>query len=326
MENLSYNSSFSDFGKYLSMSSDSYKTIDLSKSTLLEIIDIIGSIKDKIHPNYSKRLSSLVKSIKSVQETYNCTIMPHQVTDIFWCNFITFMTKEGLALSSVKTICCQLRAVLSWASRYNANISPTFDSVYLPKYNRQQISLSADDISRIYHFNISSINKRPQYLRHLDMVKDHFVLSCQLGQRFSDMIRISKSNFDRNIFTILQQKTGTYSRVDIDKMSIDRKTVYKILEKYGYHAPVTTDISCYNKYLKDLMQYVGFNDTIIREIKVNGVIETKEYKKWQLITSHTARRSFVTINVLRGYPLHEIMRASGHKTYEAFQKYLCYYD
>lgn len=54
-------------------------------------------------------------------------------------------------------------------------------------------------------------------------------VSCNLGQRFSDMIRIDKSCFDRNIFTIFQQKTGNKARVDIDKMSIDKKTTYYIL-------------------------------------------------------------------------------------------------
>ena len=35
---------------------------------------------------------------------------------------------------------------------------------------------------------------------------------------------------------------------------------------------------------------------------------------------------YVTINILRGIPLHEIMRASGHTSYSDFQKYWCYYD
>lgn len=99
-----------------------------------------------------------------------------------------------------------------------------------------------------------------------------FVLSCNLGQRFSDMIRIDKSCFDRNIFSILQQKTGTSVRVDIERMSLDRNTTYEILEKYNYKSPLSTDISCYDRYLKQLlMQFGKFNHYSIRYLKLSSL-------------------------------------------------------
>ena len=109
-------------------------------------------------------------------------------------------------------------------------------------------------------------------------------------------------------------------------MSIDERTTYKILEKYNYNPPLTTDISCYDKYLKELLQYVGFDEEVKRETKVNGHVETKIYPKWKLIGSHTARRTFATVNVLRGHRLSEIRRATGHKSESSFEKYICYYD
>ena len=103
-------------------------------------------------------------------------------------------------------------------------------------------------------------------------------------------------------------------------------TTYKILEKYDYKSPLTTDISCYDKYLKELLQHIGFDDVIKRETKINGHIETKLYPKWKLIGSHTARRTFATVNILRGFRVSDIRRATGHKTESAFEKYICYYD
>ena len=140
------------------------------------------------------------------------------------------------------------------------------------------------------------------------------------------MVRIDKYSFDRNIFTIVQQKTGTKAVVDIDKFCVDKRMVYQILEKYNYTAPLTTDISAYNKYLKYLMEHVGLTDPIKRVTKINGMIKAEYISKHKLIGSHTGRRTFVTINLLRGIPLHEIMRASGHTSYSSFQKYWCYYD
>lgn len=321
---MSYNNS--DFGAYLHISKNQHFVLDLSCSTLLECVEEFIAIKEKTSPRFRRNLSCLIRNLRIIEDKYGCILMPVQITDVFWYHFTSHLQQKGISISSIKTLCSQLRSILSWASRHRAIISPSFDYIQLPQYSHDQIALTPDDVSRIYHFDLSTINRRRQYIKHMERVKDMFVLSCSLGQRFSDMVRVDPYCFDRNTFTILQQKTGTKAKVDINKFSIDAKTVYKILEKYNYHSPLTTDISCYNKYLKELMKYVGLTEEIKRETKINGLIHTEYIPKYKLIGSHTARRTFVTINVLRGIPLHEIMRASGHTSYSSFQRYLCYYD
>lgn len=321
---LSYTDS--GFMSYLSQSKGSFFTLDLSNATLMEVIDQLIRMKSKMSPNYAKSFSTLCLHIKGIEKQFSCTLMPHQVTDIFWHNFIPYLIGKGLALSSIKKVCSQLRTALDWGARHRARISPTFDLIKIPPYCRQQIALTPDEVSHIYHFDISTIKRRPQHLRKLEQVRDMFVLSCNLGQRFSDMVRIDRSCFDRNIFTILQQKTGTYARVDIERMCIDRNTTYAILEKYDYRSPLTSDISCYDKYLKELLQYIGFTELIKRETKINGHIEVKYEEKWRLISSHTSRRTFATVNILRGLKTSDIRRATGHKSESAFEKYICYFD
>lgn len=326
--NVSNSTSYTDEGfiNYLNDSKDNFFTLDLSKASLLEVIEELVKMKSKMYPNYEKSYSTLKHHIKALQSQFSCVLMPHQVTEIFWHNFIPFLIKGGLTLSSIKKVCSQLRTALDWGARYGAKISPTFDIIKIPSYCRQQIALTPDEVSHIYHFDLSTIKRRPQHLRKLEKVRDMFVLSCNLGQRFSDMIRIDKTCFDRNIFTILQQKTGVYARVDIERMSIDRNTTYKILEKYDYKAPLTTDISCYDKYLKELLQYVGFDEQIKQETKINGHIEVIYKPKWKLIGSHTARRTFATNNIIKGIKTSEIRRATGHKSESSFEKYICYFD
>ena len=75
-----------------------------------------------------------------------------------------------------------------------------------------------------------------------------FVLLCNLGQRYSDIRRISPENFERNLFRIIQQKTGNKAVVDIDR------------------------------YLNSLLKEIGeeFNDTVITEVKVGGVVNRSE--------------------------------------------------
>lgn len=316
----------SDFGTYLQISKDQLFVLDLSQSTLLEVIEEQIKVKQKLSPKYGKGLSCLKRHLSIIEKQFGCTLMPVQITDIFWVHFIHHLQQQGLAIPSIKTLCSQLRSALAWASRHRAVISPSYDVIQLPECRNQQIALTPDEVSRIYHFDIRTIGKRPQYIRHIEKIRDMFVLSCNLGQRYSDMIRIDKSSFEFNQFSIVQQKTGSKAVVDIDKFCVDRKMVYNILQKYNYKAPFDGDISSYNKYLKYLMQSVGLTEYIKRETKVTGFIKTERIQKYKLIGSHTGRRTFVTINLLRGIPIHEIMRASGHTSYSSFQKYWCYYD
>lgn len=315
-----------DFNAYLQQSRYAAFTLDLSNATLMEVIEHIIVIKEKVYPKYRKQLSCLIKHLEAIQNDFNCVLMPHQITDIFWYNFIPYLLNKGILLSSIKTLASQLRAVLTWASKYNARVSPTFDFMKIPDYKRQQVALTPDEVSRIYHFDINTIPRRKQYIRHMETIKDMFVLSCNLGQRYSDMIRIDKSCFDRNIFSIVQQKTGNKAVVDINKFSIDKNTTYAILEKYNWNSPTRMDISSYNKYLKYFLDYVGLNDIVKQENKVGGEIETILIPKRKLICSHTGRRTFITNNIVRNIPIAEIMRASGHKNYTSFQKYICYND
>lgn len=317
-----------DFGAFLC--TPQTFVLDLKDASVLEVIAELCKMKSVINPKAYKQYSSLKTQINKIQSSFGVILKPIQITDVFWHHFVGYMINESrLALSSIKTICARLRSALSWASRHNCPVSPSFDFINLPSYCHQQIALTPDEVSHIYHFDISTIKRRPQYLRNMERVKDMLVLMCSLGQRFSDVVRMDKSCFDRNIFSILQQKTGNYARVDIDKMSMDRNTVYAILEKYDYKCPLEgKDISAFDRYVKQLLMYIGheFLEPIKREQKVNGVIETKYVPKYKLISSHTGRRTFATNNILRGFPEAEVRRATGHKTSSAFQKYIWYFD
>ena len=44
--------------------------------------------------------------------------------------------------------------------------------------------------------------------------------------------------------------------------------------------------------------------------------------KWEMVSSHTCRRTFCTLKFLKGMPAMAIMKFSGHKSERSFMKYL----
>ena len=319
--------SANDFGAFLHKPQTF--VLDLSAASVTELIDELIKVRVVNNPKVEKQYFSLRKHFYSLEEKFGITIMPNQVTDIFWNHFIAYLINDAhLALSSVRTICAQLKSILAWASRYNCNVAPSFDKFNVPKYRKTQLSLTPDEVSHIFHFKVENIQRRPQYIRTLTKVRDTFVLGCSLGQRYSDLKRINRDCFERNIFTITQQKTGNKARVDIDKMAVDMATTYKLLEQYDYRCPLAIDTTDFDRYLKELIQYIGceFLDEVKYERKVNHIVETIKTPKWKMISSHTCRRTFATVNILRGFPEAEIRRGTGHSSGTSFERYICYND
>lgn len=312
------------FSKYLEQSLRNPFVLDLSGCSLKEVILACEKAKSKLRPTYSKSLKCLKYNLELLEEQYHVTLQPVQVTDIFWGYFIAFCQGRGLKNSTIETLCNQLRSILNWASKYNAVVSSTYGDFSIRRTDSQKIALTADEVSRITYFDIDRYyaKRRKDFRNVMKQVRDHFVLSCNLFQRFSDMRNISKTCFDRNIFKITQQKTGNLAVVDIDKYSIDAKTTYRILEKYNYEAPYKKDIRRYNHFLHILMKDIGFTEDIRIEERENDKIVNKNIPKYQLVSSHTARRTAITVNVLRGRNMHELKRCSGHSDLRIFDSYI----
>ena len=313
-----------DFRAYLEKSLRDPFVINLEGLSLMEVIRACIRSKTRLHPNYEASIGGLVYNLGILEQKYRVTLMPVQVTDIFWGYFISFCQGRGLKASTIDTMCGQLRSILNWAVKYNATVSPSYGDFCVPKARIQEIALTADEVSRIAYFDVDRFyaDRRKDYRETMRRVRDMFVLSCNLFQRHSDMVRIEKSCFDRNIFRITQQKTGNQAVVDINKYAVDAKTTYRILERYNYEAPYKATIGNYNFYLHQLMKDIGLDDPVRIEERVDGKLVTENVPKWRLITSHTARRTAITVNVLRGHNIHGVKRCSGHTDLRAFDNYV----
>ena len=64
------------------------------------------------------------------------------------------------------------------------------------------------------------------------------------------------------------------------------------------------------------------NDIVELEETKGGTIKMQRYEKWQLIHSHTARRTGATLMYLAGMDVYDIMKITGHSTPVMLKKYI----
>ena len=173
-------------------------------------------------------------------------------------------------------------------------------------------------------FNLSVLELEPDST--LAKIRDLFLLGCYTGLRFSDCSSICANdiiNFDvsgeRYSALIIRQKK-TKQEVAIPLLSDHAEL---ILQRYGGIAP-RVSISSFNKEIKHICKLAG----ITEKVKVTEIIGGREVCKWttkdQLVSSHTARRSCITNLYLSGkLDSAQIKDISGHRSEQAFQRYIC---
>lgn len=77
-----------------------------------------------------------------------------------------------------------------------------------------------------------------------------------------------------------------------------------------------------NDYIKEVCEQAELNEKI-NMTKTSGRLSFDHTpEKWELVTVHTARRSFCTNMFLAGVPTLSIMKISAHRTERAFMKYI----
>lgn len=239
-----------------------------------------------------------------------------------------------MRLSTINCYLSKLKCILDWSKKFGGRVSTTFDDFTQLKYTNELPALTQDEVSNIAHFRFdlyideNGKHLRKDTIRTLSAVRDMFVLQCNIGQRFSDMHVLSQNNFDETLtrYRVTQQKTGNIAEVDLKHMTIDSHRTFSILRKYDYKNPLPKmDINRFNKLLHRIMRMIGgdFNrEIVVCTYKISGKIHEIRLPLWKAISTHTARRTYITTMVNAGKPYTAIRRCSGHKSLKAFEGYI----
>ena len=171
------------------------------------------------------------------------------------------------------------------------------------------IYLTVEEIEKIYSLDLSDKPK-------LEKVRDLFVIGCWTGLRYSDWNKVRPENIQEGFVSLKQQKTGQPVVIPL------HPTVQAILDKYDGDLPRPITNQKFNEYLKLVAKLADFKEAITKQITRGGKTETIIRHKWEMVTTHTARRSFATNMYKMGVPSITIMAITGHRTETAFLKYI----
>ncbi len=261
--------------------------------------------------NTIKKWAALETHLKDFEKGFGKFQM-ESFDSTFHEKFTGYMINEkGLTNNTVGKYIQGLKSFLGWCFDKKYTDSADFRRFKTKSEKVDIIYLTEEEIRAIQALELKKDSK-------LYKVRNIFLFACFTGQRYSDVKSIKWSDIRNNIWHVRIQKTKDILEVPLVGYALEILNEYKGLQR---PLPSISNQKM-NDYLKELGERAEI-DSPVSIVRYRGPERLEEVKKkFELITTHTARRTFVTLSLEKGMRPETVMEITGHKDYSIFRKYI----
>ena len=309
-----------------------YNPPQQNKSIPTNLIDYIDyykvSRRHDLKPVMIRRCNVIKSKLEKYEKETKTKILIENVNDTFRNSFLDFENEQKYSLSTIKRELVFIKTICTHAKKKGLKVSLELDDFSkevkrdnLENANKTFVYLNENDLNKLENIN-------PNRLKNAYKdVKDWLIISCYTGQRISDFMRFNTSMIrvqnNKKFIEFTQVKTG-------HKVSIPlHSKILKILEENNNQFPKPISDVKYNEYVKEVCRIAKI-DEVITGGKISNLgteknpiwrKEVKEYKKYELVSSHIGRRSFATNNFGK-IPTSILKTLTSHKTEKMLLNYV----
>lgn len=245
----------------------------------------------------------------------------------FHREFVHFLSREYIVPETGKSY------MPNSVGKHIANLKTFLNNAFERKLTTNQdfrmkaFKVIREEVDHIYLTKEEIRELETMALRRYSMeerVRDLFLFACYTGLRISDLKRVSRQHI---------KHVGGEQYIEIEMKKTEKpvtiplsEKLEAILEKYDKpYGPFFDRL--HDQKVNDVIKEVAaasslFHQEVLINSTENGRRISALIPKYQLITNHTARRTFATNAVLDGYPYSAVMLITGHKTEKAFLRYV----
>ena len=261
-----------------------------------------------------QKYNTVYDKLKLFEKRYLLTF--ETIDQNFYTKFVNYLNKENHSLNNVGKYIQVIKTFLTYATDNGYNTNMFFQSKHFKAHKVAGFSiyLNEDEVTAIYNLDLSETP-------HLERVRDLFIVGCWTGLRFSDFSAIRPEDIKEKFIEIKTFKTGEKVIIPIHEMV--RSIMDKYDGKYPNSLPPAISNQKMNAYLKEIAKQVDCLKTPVEVERIKGGLKTTtKAEKHELVTTHTARRSFATNVYKSGFPAISLMKITGHRTEKSFLLYI----
>lgn len=179
--------------------------------------------------------------------------------------------------------------------------------------SNKKVTLTEEQLKQLYDYPITGTELQ---VRKRTEIRDLFVLQCLVGQRVGDMQKFfngdNEKDEEEDTISIIQQKTKARAIIPLTPLAKEIISKYQNTE-LKYYKPSNSNL---NAELRIIAEEAGLNTPVTFEDK-----DDKQVKPlFELVHTHTARHTFITIMCRRDIPKETIIIATGHEDTKMIDK------
>lgn len=289
----------------------------------------VDLINEWIHFNIKNRKPTIYKRhswLKTLQQfskdTSTDLSIPHMDNE-FYKKYVTWLAysknfKDNTITSHIKSI----RTFLAFADEEYGEyikVKKNYKRIFQTFHDKKEvIYLTPEEVDLVYSYRGQSYTEKAIY----DKVIDMCVFMCITSLRISDCNQTERFYIDNGILKGIMEKTEGRFRIPLD---LDPRIV-EILERNNFTMKLMSEQE-YNRQIKNLLKEV-FRKHKIHQKKIvvtykrlGKKVDELKYK-WELIASHSNRRSFATNLSNKGWGIEDIAYIMGSTSIDELRKYI----
>jgi len=271
--------------------------------------------REKVSHGTVKTYMTTKEVLKDFEKVYGKLTFENIDLDFYfafveWCEKKKKFTRNYIG-KNIKTI----KTFMAHALEHNLTQNKAFKSKNFVKLTEEadNVYLTEDELERMWQLDLSKDERK-------ERARDLFLIGAYTGLRVSDFNNLKKHNIKTvrgvEMINIMTQKTGEEIAVPLHPI------VKAIFTKNNGEPPKKLAAQTINELIKEVAESSGI-DSVEYVTQTKGGLKKEQKKyKFDLIKTHTARRSFCSNAFLSGMEPIKIMAISGHNTEKEFLKYI----
>lgn len=265
-------------------------------------------------PNTVKALGTLYNHLERYEAITGRPLEYAQFTVQFWHDFTAYLLDVAqLVDNSIAKHLAHFKHFLSDAHQLGRHELLEYKHWRWARRDPDVLALTRAELTALEAVNMSALPDA----RRLENARALFLISCYTGLRFSDVAALRHEHQKGEWLQLTAQKTGEKLTVPLR----GNRAVPLLARLWaGEVRPISNQKL--NSYIKDVARLAGI-DTPTEQVEYRGSRRTsRTLPKHELISSHTGRRTFVTLSLEGGLSWETIMKATGHKDFKSFRRYI----
>lgn len=279
----------------------------VSSATFAEKLEEYCQIK-LLNASMQKQTVGNYKLITTAVNNFKPRLQMKEMNLQFFQEFQAHLMARGVTNNSIRGMISRIKGIYRYFAD-DLNLPTGFFSKF------EQVPATTDkNVIFLSYEELAELEALPLTARVHREVRQQFLFAVETGLRRSDY-NITAANIKGREFVVTTQKTGTQVNIPATDKAL------RLFNESGQSFRLIPE-SQFNQTLRLICKKMpSMQEESIKTLQIGKKVTQKTFKKWQRMTSHVARKTFVENAVSKGIELIAIAEWLGHSDTQMLQKH-----